>query len=87
MTLQEQMVCLALQRYPDIDEQNLRIIPTLSPNVLVMDGKNVEETIMMDWLDASGQPMMGWGPKTNTLIVHRRVMALFRADVESERNE
>lgn len=79
MTLHEQVIRLAQEKYPDVD-MTTRIIPTLSKTVQVMDVIE-PETITMDWLDATGQPMMGWGPKANTLIVHRSVIALLRADV------
>ena len=84
MTLLEKIVTLALERYPDIDAETLRVIPTLSQTVEVVCGGDTVETIAMNWLDAVGDPIMGWGPKTNILIVHLSVVALFGAYVESE---
>jgi hypothetical protein len=84
MTLYQKIVALALEKYPDIGLTDLRNIPTLSESVEVIGGAVAVETIMMDWLDAAGNPMMGWGPKTNVLIVHRSVVALLRADAGPE---
>jgi hypothetical protein len=69
MTLDEQVKYLAEEYYPNIDMETLRILPTCSKIVKVT--LEIEETIMMDQLDAVGNPMMGWGAKTNTLVIHQ----------------
>lgn len=86
MTLHEKIVALALafEKYPSIDAATLLIIPTISKTITIIGDGDVTETITMDWLDASGQPMMGWGAETNVLIVHRSIIALLRADAGSK---
>jgi hypothetical protein len=80
------IITLALGKYPGIETTTLRVIPTLCTRIEVIDAGNINETIIMDWLPSTDDPMdcLGYGSQTNTLIVHRSMITWLQDSMESE---